>query len=154
MAPSIAATIAIDEAHKTGQNYVVASTPQPPTIHALAADHPAIADLGLTIIYEFTPRGERVGQPNPYKLLMENGVWELRMTDKAGEWVKEGTYESVVDAGKRILELENDPGSGVFFRFHVETKWGNDEEAFSYLEYAGKNASRLYGVKRVKRVTH
>jgi len=153
MAPSIAATIAIDEAQKTGKNYVVASSAQPPTIHALASDHPAIADLGLTIMYEFTPRGERVGQPNPFKELMENGVWELRMTDTAGGWVTEGAYESVVAAGKRILKLENDPGSALFFKFHVETKWGSDEEAFSYLQFAGKNASRLYGVKRVKRVT-
>ena len=64
VATRIAATVAEDEARKSGKSYVVASTAEPNAVHALAYDHPELSNFAMTIIYEFTPEGQIVHRQN------------------------------------------------------------------------------------------
>jgi hypothetical protein len=55
----IATMIAGKEANRSGKTYVVASTPQPsPAVFLLARNHPALAAIAMSVMYELTPEGE------------------------------------------------------------------------------------------------
>jgi hypothetical protein len=60
----IASDVAATEARKTGKTYVVASTPQPsPAVYVLACDHPDAGNIGINIMYEFSPTGDCIRRP-------------------------------------------------------------------------------------------
>ena len=63
-----------------------------------------------------------------------------------GDWVQEGTFETLRAAAGRIAEIEAYPVKGLFFDIHVELEFGTDEEALGHLEHKGKQAA--YAVKR------
>ena len=74
-------------------------------------------------------------------------MWELRMTNAAKEWEDIGTFATVTEAARRIIQLEGVPKHGLFLEFYVETnEFGTDDEAFRVFHYTGKQA--LYGIKR------
>jgi hypothetical protein len=55
----IAASVAADEARKSGKTYLVATTPaRSPDVYVFACDHPDARKLGLDTMYEVTPAGE------------------------------------------------------------------------------------------------
>jgi hypothetical protein len=61
MAIRIAGEVAATEARKRGKTYIVAST-SPPTaaVFVFACDHPDTAKVGIHVMFEFTPVGERI----------------------------------------------------------------------------------------------
>jgi hypothetical protein len=73
-------------------------------------------------------------------------MWQLMMTNAAKEWVDAGNFETVQAAARRIREIEDYPGGGLFLEMHIEFDSGSDEESFGHLEHTGKRA--LYVVKR------
>jgi hypothetical protein len=57
----IAGEVAAEEARRRGKTYVVASAPQPsPALYVFACDHPDAGKAGISVMYEFTPAGERI----------------------------------------------------------------------------------------------
>jgi hypothetical protein len=74
-------------------------------------------------------------------------MWQLAMktpTDK--DWTPVSTFATVIEAARRIAELEGIPKNGLFLQFYVETnEFGTDDEAFRVFHYTGKRA--LYGSK-------
>ena len=64
MATRLAATVADDEARKTGKTHVVASTFEPAAVYAIAWDHPELSKLAMNILYEFTPEGKCIRRMN------------------------------------------------------------------------------------------
>jgi hypothetical protein len=59
MAIRVAGEVAADEARKSGKTYVVASTPQPsPAVFVLARNHPELAAIAMSVMYELTPEGD------------------------------------------------------------------------------------------------
>jgi hypothetical protein len=55
----IATMVAGKEANRSRKTYVVASTPQPsPAIFVLARNHPELAAITMSVMYELTPEGE------------------------------------------------------------------------------------------------
>ena len=55
----IAAEVAAEEARKYGRTYVVGSTPSPSAaVFVLARDHPELAAIEMSILFEFTADGE------------------------------------------------------------------------------------------------
>jgi hypothetical protein len=75
-------------------------------------------------------------------------MWQLRMKTKADkDWVSVGTFGTVTEAARRIVELEGVSKHGLFLELYVETdEFGTDDEAFRVFHYTGKRA--LYGIKR------
>ena len=75
-------------------------------------------------------------------------MWQLAMKTPADtDWMPVGTFGTVTEAARRIVELEGMPKNGVFLEFNVETnECGTDEEAFRVFHHTGKRA--LYGIKR------
>ncbi|MBV8738069.1 MAG: hypothetical protein JO007_12580 [Alphaproteobacteria bacterium] len=58
-----------------------------------------------------------------------------------------GTFGSVTEAARRIVQLDGIRKNGLFLQFYVETnEFGTDDEAFRVFHYTGKRA--LYGIKR------
>jgi hypothetical protein len=59
MAIRIATMVAGTEANRSGKTYVVASTPQPsPAVFVLARNHPELAAIAMSVMYELTPEGD------------------------------------------------------------------------------------------------
>jgi hypothetical protein len=59
MAIRIATMVAGTEANRSGKTHVVASTPPPsPAVFVLARNHPDLAAIALSVMFEFTPEGE------------------------------------------------------------------------------------------------
>jgi hypothetical protein len=58
MARRVAASVAGDEARKSGKSYVVAMTLKPRAIYVLAADDPQLAALAIEVMFEKTSAGE------------------------------------------------------------------------------------------------
>lgn len=57
----VAADVAAGEARRSGKPYVVASTPLPaPTVYVFACDHPDRSRAAVSVMFEFTPEGERI----------------------------------------------------------------------------------------------
>lgn len=55
----VAGEVAANEARKSGKTYVVASTPQPsPAVFVLAHNHPELGAVAMSVMFEFTPKGE------------------------------------------------------------------------------------------------
>jgi hypothetical protein len=77
-------------------------------------------------------------------------MWQLNAAYPGGSWLLIGYFHSATDAGRKIIELEEYPVSGVFFRGLIETEVGTEEEAFAHLEHTGKRTGRFYAVKRVR----
>jgi hypothetical protein len=73
-------------------------------------------------------------------------MWQLHINRRQGEWAPDGTFETVRDAVRRIIELEHYSITGIHLEIFVESEYGTDEEAFGHLEYTGRAA--LYVVKR------
>ncbi len=73
-------------------------------------------------------------------------MWKLMMTNAAKEWVEAGHFGTVIEAARRIRELEDYPFTGVFLQIYADTEFGTDDESFGHLEHTGKRA--LYVVKR------
>jgi hypothetical protein len=73
-------------------------------------------------------------------------MWQLKMTNTAREWIDVGDFETVQAAARRIREIEEYTGGGLFLEMHIEFDFGSDEESFGHLEHNGKRA--LYVVKR------
>jgi hypothetical protein len=46
------------------------------------------------------------------------------MADRGEAWVTVGSFETVTDAARKIIELESYPVSGIFFEILIETKAG------------------------------
>ncbi|CAB3802765.1 hypothetical protein LMG28614_05692 [Paraburkholderia ultramafica] len=74
-------------------------------------------------------------------------MWELNKNDRSKDWKAVGTFASIQEATKRIIELEAKPVSGIHLEMFVETNYGSDEEFLGYFEYTG--AKSLYVIKRV-----
>ena len=68
------------------------------------------------------------------------------MTNAAREWIAVGTFDTVTAAAHRARELQSYPTTGVFFKIHVDTVFGTDEEAFGVLHHTGRRA--FYGIRR------
>jgi hypothetical protein len=65
------------------------------------------------------------------------------------DWTPIGTFATVTEAARRIVELEGIPTSGLFLEFYVETnEFGTDEEAFRVFHHTGERG--LYGIKRAR----
>ena len=76
-------------------------------------------------------------------------MWKLAISAPGkGEWKDVGTFDTITEAARRIVELEGVPKrAGLFLEFYVETnEFGTDQEAFRVFHYTGKRA--LYGIKR------
>jgi hypothetical protein len=75
-------------------------------------------------------------------------MWQLAMKTPADkDWMPAGTFATVTEAARRIVELEGVSQRGLFLEFYVETnESGTDDEAFRVFHYTGKRA--LYGIKR------
>ena len=75
-------------------------------------------------------------------------MWQLAMKTPADkDWMPVGTFATVTEAARRIVELEGIPKAGLFLEFYVETnEYGTDEEALRVFHHTGKRA--LYGIKR------
>ncbi len=73
-------------------------------------------------------------------------MWTLHSASAGADWTTIGTFDSLKDAARRIIEIEGLPVSGVFFQTHVSSLDGSDDEALSHLEYTGRTAA--YVVKR------
>jgi hypothetical protein len=59
MAIRIATMVAGKEANRSRKTYVVASTSQPsPAVFVLARNHPELAAIAMSVMYELTPEGE------------------------------------------------------------------------------------------------
>jgi hypothetical protein len=62
----IATIVAGTEANRSGKTHVVASTPQPsPAVFVLARNHPDLAAIAISVIFEFTPEGECICHQPP-----------------------------------------------------------------------------------------
>lgn len=77
-------------------------------------------------------------------------MWQLKMTDRDGVWVVVDSFDSVVAAARRIIELEGYPVSGLFLEAYVATKREIEEECFDHLEHRGRLTKRCYVVKQLK----
>jgi len=75
-------------------------------------------------------------------------MWQLTMKTKSDkDWMSVGTFGSVTEAARRIVQLDGIRKNGLFLQFYVETnEFGTDDEAFRVFHYTGKRA--LYGIKR------
>jgi hypothetical protein len=71
-------------------------------------------------------------------------MWKLRGRDnKIKRWSEYGEFQNIADAAERILELEGDPNSALFFRVYVDSNpltaaavtGTGDAEILSRLEY-------------------
>jgi hypothetical protein len=60
-------------------------------------------------------------------------VWQLSMTNEAKESVEAGTFESVVAAARRVVEIEGYPIKSLHLEMHVSTTAASDDEAFVHL---------------------
>jgi hypothetical protein len=47
-------------------------------------------------------------------------MWELSSCNKIKQWTVLGEYQCMIDAARRILELESDDSLGFFFRIYVD----------------------------------
>ena len=57
----VAFQLADAEARKSGKTYLVASSPQPaPAVYVFACDHPDRSRAAVSVMFEFTPEGERI----------------------------------------------------------------------------------------------
>ena len=74
-------------------------------------------------------------------------MWQLNMTNAAGDWIEAGRFDSVTAAAGGIRELEGYPVTGIFLLVHVDTANGTDAEALGHLEHTGRKAR--YVVKRL-----
>jgi hypothetical protein len=74
-------------------------------------------------------------------------MWQLHINRGRGEWTLDGTFETVRDAVRRIIELEHYPIKGIHLEIFFESDHGTDEEAFGHLEHTGRGG-RCYVVKR------
>jgi hypothetical protein len=79
-----------------------------------------------------------------------NPMWQLKTADRGEPWTHVDTFDSVTAAARRIVELEGYPVSAVFFELLIETKAGNEDDAFAHLEHTGRTTERFYVVKRVR----
>jgi hypothetical protein len=61
----VAATVAQDEARKSGKTYLVAMTTEP-AVYALPFDHPEFSPVAMTVLYELTPEGECIRRKNTH----------------------------------------------------------------------------------------
>lgn len=79
-------------------------------------------------------------------------MWHLKMAERGKEWVTVGSFETVPDAARKIIELEGSAAYGVFFQIYIETGPGavSEHESFGHLEHTGRNTHRCYVVKRVQ----
>jgi hypothetical protein len=65
-------------------------------------------------------------------------MWQLKMRDTNKEWVDLGMCDGIGPAGRRILELEGNPKSALFFRVYADPLMGKSDAAIlSRLEYQG-----------------
>jgi hypothetical protein len=64
-------------------------------------------------------------------------MWKLRARDnKIRQWAELGEFQSISDAARRVLELERDPLSALFFRVYVDPPGEkSDAEILRRLEY-------------------
>jgi hypothetical protein len=78
-------------------------------------------------------------------------MWELRMKTPADkDWMPAGSFDTVTEAARRIVELEGVPKNGLFLEFYVETdKFGTDEEAFRVFHYSVGKTCRVFGETRL-----
>lgn len=61
MAIRVAGEAAANEARMSEKTYVVASTLQPSrAVFVLARNHPELAGVAMSVMFEFTPKGERI----------------------------------------------------------------------------------------------
>ena len=77
-------------------------------------------------------------------------MWQLKTADRGEPWTHVGNFGTVAEAARRIIELEEDPVSAVFFELLIETKAGSEDEAFAHLEHTGRSTGRFYVVKRIR----
>jgi len=70
-------------------------------------------------------------------------MWTLRQQYRIAqqEWEEHGSFQSIVDAAKRIVERERRPNGGVGFRVHVAIPitGAPDGELFSRLEHLNES---------------
>jgi hypothetical protein len=79
-----------------------------------------------------------------------HSMWQLKTADRGEPWTDLGQFDSVTAAARKIIDLEEYPVTAVFFELLIETKAGNEEAAFDYLEHTGRKTERCYVVKRVR----
>jgi hypothetical protein len=77
-------------------------------------------------------------------------MWKLRGRDnKIRQWADLGEFPNIVDAAKRILELEGDPTGALFFQTYVDPNpltavtGTADAEILSRLEYQSRKGFYL-----------
>jgi hypothetical protein len=76
-------------------------------------------------------------------------MWQLKTADRGEPWTEVGRFDSVAEAARKIIELEEYSVTAVLFELLIDTKAGSDNEPFSYLEHTGRRTERCYVVKRM-----
>jgi hypothetical protein len=67
-------------------------------------------------------------------------MWRLSVRGQHREWTDLGAFAGIVRAARRVLELEGDPTSAVFFRVYADPMMEKaDAEILSRLEYQSTN---------------
>ena len=65
-------------------------------------------------------------------------MWKLAMRGPNRNWTDLGAFDSINAAARRVVELEDEPLSSLFFRVYADPPMGkSDAEILSRLEYQG-----------------
>jgi hypothetical protein len=74
-------------------------------------------------------------------------MWQLSVRDQNRQWADIGTFGDIAPAARRVLELEGEPRSALFFRVYADPLVEkSDAEILSRLEYQG--AKGFYVLRR------
>jgi hypothetical protein len=65
-------------------------------------------------------------------------MWKLSARDQNRNWTELGTFDGIGPAARRVLELEGEPLSAMFFRIYADPLMEkSDADILSRLEYQG-----------------
>jgi hypothetical protein len=71
-------------------------------------------------------------------------MWHLAMIDSAGHAIAVGTFNTITDVRRRIMELEHYPLSGVHLEMHIDASLETNDKDPTHFKCRGR--ATLYTV--------